>query len=93
VIATNIDAAFIRKMPHMLKLVTRFGDMDLVFSPAGSSPDMTRGSFARDQRACENVWLSPWLTSMPSSPRRLPANRPKDQRALPYLESLREQLG
>lgn len=29
-IETNIDAASIRNMPHMLNLVTRLGDLDLV---------------------------------------------------------------
>ena len=34
-VATRIDAAFLRNMPHMLHLVTKFGQMDLTFSPSG----------------------------------------------------------
>lgn len=63
-IETTIDSAFIRNMPHMLNLATRFGELDLVFTPAGSLKGY-----------------------------KVAANRPKDQRLLPYLESLREQLG
>lgn len=32
---TRIDAGFIANVPNMLNLVTDFGDMDLVFNPAG----------------------------------------------------------
>ena len=35
-VPTKIDGAFLANMPHMLNLVTDFGEMDLTFSPAGS---------------------------------------------------------
>ena len=34
-----LDAAFINNMPHMLNLVTKYGDMDLTFTPAGALKD------------------------------------------------------
>ena len=79
-------------MPHMLKLVTRFGDMDLVFSPAGElngyDPWFVRSQPARLRERL--VVAVADLDAIISS--KVAAHRPKDQRALPYLESLREQL-
>lgn len=34
-VRTKIDAGFNKNMPNMLNLTTDFGDVDLVFSPAG----------------------------------------------------------
>ena len=38
-VPTKIDGAFLANMPHMLNLVTDFGEIDLTFSPAGSAGD------------------------------------------------------
>jgi hypothetical protein len=38
-VATNIDAAFLANMPRMLNLTTKFGQMDLTFTPAGRLTD------------------------------------------------------
>jgi hypothetical protein len=92
-IETNIDAAFIRNMPHMLNLVTRFGDIDLVFTPAGTLKvyeqwlERSRRAQLRDGLIVTVASLDDIIAS------KVAANRPKDQRALPYLESLRDQLG
>jgi len=36
-VPTKIDGPFLANMPHMLNLVTDFGEMDLTFAPAGSA--------------------------------------------------------
>jgi hypothetical protein len=92
-IETRIDAAFIRNMPHMLNLVTQFGDIDLVFTPAGTLKSYDQW-FERSRRAQlrEGVVVAVAdLEDIIAS--KTAANRPKDQRSLPYLESLRDQLG
>ncbi len=92
-IDTNIDAAFIRNMPHMLNLVTRFGNVDLVFTPAGAVQGYEQW-LERSRRAQLRAGLIVAvadLNDVIASKRA--ANRPKDQRSLPYLESLRDQLG
>jgi len=92
-IETKIDAAFIRNMPHMLNLVTRYGDLDLVFTPAGALTSYEQWAVAarsaelREGLVVEVAALDDIIASKSA------ANRPKDQRSLPYLESLRDQLG
>lgn len=92
-IETRIDAASIRNMPHMLNLVTRFGDIDLVFTPAGTLTnyeqwlERSRRAQLRDGLVVAVADLDDIIASKAA------ANRPKDQRSLPYLESLRDQLG
>jgi hypothetical protein len=92
-IETRIDAAFILDMPHMLNLVTRFGDLDLVFTPAGTLKnyeqwlERARRAQLREGLVVAVADLDDIIASKSA------ANRRKDQRSLPYLESLREQLG
>jgi hypothetical protein len=92
-IETRIDAAFILNMPHMLNLVTRFGDVDLVFTPAGALKnyeqwlERSRKAKLREGLLVAVADLDDIIASKTA------ANRPKDQRSLPYLESLRDQLG
>ena len=91
-IETRIDAAFILNMPHMLNLVTRFGDIDLVFTPAGELKNYEQW-FERSRRAQlrgDLIVAVAELDDIIAS--KIAANRPKDQRSLPYLESLRDQL-
>ena len=79
-------------MPHMLNLVTRFGDIDLVFTPAGTLKnydqwlERSRRAQLREGLVVAVADLDDIIASKPA------ANRPKDQRSLPYLESLRDQL-
>ena len=92
-IATNIDAAFIRNMPHMLNLETAFGDMDLVFTPAGTLIGY-EGWLERSRRAQLREGLIVAVADLDDIiDSKRAANRLKDQRSLPYLESLRDQLG
>jgi hypothetical protein len=38
-VPTKIDGGFLASMPHMLNLVSDFGEMDITFTPAGSVGD------------------------------------------------------
>ena len=91
-VETRIDAAFIASMPHMLNLVTRFGDMDLVFTPAGALKNYEQW-FERSHRAQLREGLVVAVASLNDIiASKTAANRLKDQRSLPYLESLRDEI-
>ena len=89
---TRIDAGFIANMPNMLNLVTDYGDIDLVFNPAGQL-----SNFEQWNQRAESAQLEPGLVVAVAAlddiiASKTAANRLKDQRALPYLESLRDEL-
>ena len=89
---TRIDASFIASMPNMLNLVTDYGDLDLVFNPAGRLSD-----FEQWNQLAVSAQLEPGLVVAVAAlddiiASKSAANRLKDQRALPYLESLRDEL-
>jgi len=87
-----LDAAFIKNMPHMLNLVTEYGDLDLTFTPAGALNSYEEWR-ARARVAQLREGLSVVVASLDDIiASKVAANRPKDHRALPYLESLRDQL-
>jgi hypothetical protein len=87
-----LDGAFFANMPMMLSLVTDHGEMDLTFTPAGRA-----GGFDGWRRHATEEELSDGLLVLVASlddvidSKRL-ANRLKDQRDLPYLESLRDEI-
>lgn len=88
-----LDGAFPANMPLMLNLVTDLGEMDLTFAPSGGL-----GGFDEWDVHAIVVEISDGLAVHIASlddiiDSKRAANRPKDQRALPYLESLREQIG
>lgn len=88
-----LDGPFLANMPLMLNLVTEFGEMDLTFVPAGR-----RGGYDGWRVAATLEELSDGLFVVVASlddiiDSKRAANRPKDQMALPYLESLRDELG
>ena len=89
---TRIDAGFIANMPNMLNLVTDFGDMDLVFNPAGRLH-----GYEQWNESAVLAHLAPGLVVSVAAlddiiASKTAANRVKDQRSLPYLESLRDEL-
>lgn len=91
-VPTKIDGGFLANMPHMLNLVTDFGEMDLTFAPAGSAGDFNgwrQGATAEEIEEGLTVLVAS-LDDIIDSKRA--ANRPKDQMALPYLESLRDEI-
>lgn len=88
-----LDGAFLAKMPFMLNLVTDFGEMDLTFSPSGGL-----GGFQEWNEHAIVVDVSNGVSVHVASlgdviDSKRAANRPKDHMALPYLESLRDQMG
>ena len=92
-IETKIDAAFILNMPHMLNLVTRCGDVDLIFTPAGTLKNYEQWP-ERSRRAQLRAGLFVAVADLDDIiASKTAANRPKDQRSLPCLESLRDQFG
>lgn len=91
-VRTKIDARFIKNMPNMLNLTTDFGDVDLVFSPAGPL-----NGYEEWNNNAVFAELEPGLIIATASlddviESKTKANRPKDLRSLPYLESLRDEL-
>jgi hypothetical protein len=91
-VPTKIDCGFLANMPLMLNLVTDFGEIDLTFSPAGSTGDFDgwrRGATSEEIEESLTVLVAS-LDDVIDSKRA--ANRPKDQMALPYLESLRDEI-
>jgi hypothetical protein len=87
-----IDGRFLANMPIMLNLVTDLGDVDLTFSPSGGL-----GGFDEWSAQAIVVEIADGLSVRIASlddiiDSKRAANRPKDQMALPYLESLRDEL-
>jgi len=87
-----IDGPFLANMPVMLNLVTDLGDVDLTFTPSGGL-----GGFDEWSAHALSVEIAEGLSVRIASlddiiDSKRAANRPKDQMALPYLESLRDQL-
>jgi hypothetical protein len=87
-----IDGRFLANMPIMLNLVTDLGDIDLTFTPSGGL-----GGFDEWSEHALVVEIAEGLTVRIASlddiiESKRAANRPKDQMALPYLESLRDEL-
>lgn len=91
-VPVRIDAAFLANMPFMLNLVTDFGIIDLTFKPSGPLDGFQDwNSEASSQEVADGLFIRvASLDDIIASKRS--ANREKDLRALPYLESLRDVL-
>lgn len=88
----RIDGRFLEAMPLMLNLTTDVGDIDLTFQPAGPLE-----GYAGWTAAAVDVEIGPGVTVCIASlgdiiDSKRAAGRPKDAMALPYLESLLDQL-
>jgi hypothetical protein len=91
-VETRIDGPFLANMPHMLNLVTDLGEIDLTLTPAGprrNFDDWRRQAQEKEISTGLLVWVGS-LDDIIESKRA--ANRPKDLYALPYLESLRDEI-
>ena len=91
-VPTKIDGSFLENVPHTLNIVTDFGEMDLTFTPAGSTGEFNgwrQNATAEEIEEGLMVFVAS-LDDIIDSKRA--ANRPKDQMALPYLESLRDEI-
>lgn len=91
-VPTKIDGAFLANMPHMLNLVTDFGDLDLTFTPAGRA-----GTYSGWKKNATSELIDESLVVSVASlddiiDSKQAANRAKDHLSLPYLESLRDEL-
>lgn len=91
-VPASIDGPFLANMPVMLNLVTDLGDIDLTFAPSGGLGGFEEWSaHALSVEIAEGLYVRiASLDDIIHSKRA--ANRPKDQMALPYLESLKDQL-
>lgn len=89
-VPARLDAEFLANMPLMLNLVTDFGIVDLTFEPAGPNRGYAdwNADASTEEIAAGLVVRVAALDDIIESKRA--ANRAKDHRALPYLESLRE---
>ncbi len=91
-VAALLDGPFLANMPLMLNLVSDFGDVDLTFNPSGGLDGFdgwnVRATFVEiaDQITVRIAALDDIIASKRA------ANRPKDRMALPYLESLRDEI-
>jgi len=87
-----LDGPFLANVPSMLNLVTDFGELDLTFVPAGRAGGYEgwRTGATPEEVSDGLVVVVAGLDDVIDSKRA--ANRPKDQMALPYLESLRDQI-
>lgn len=79
-------------MPLILDLETDAGDLDVAFEPSGP-----RSDFDQWNAGAQDLDLGDGLAIRVASLQAIidsktAAGRPKDQMALPYLESLRDQL-
>jgi hypothetical protein len=91
-VETTIDGAFLHATPTMLNLVTTYGDLDVAFDPAGPKSgfdEWNANSLAIDVGDGLVVRVAALADVIQS---KAAANRPKDERALPYLESLQDQI-
>jgi len=87
-----LDGPFLANMPIMLNLVTDFGEINLTFVPAGRA-----GGYDGWRLGATEEDVSDGVTVVVASlddviDSKRAANRPKDQMALPYLESLRDEI-
>ena len=91
-VPVRLDGPFLASMPLMLNLITDAGILDITFVPAGAAGDYEgwrRGSTAEEIDDGLLIAVAS-LDDVIDSKRA--ANRPKDLGALPYLESLRDEL-
>jgi hypothetical protein len=91
-VAAPLDGPFLRNLPLMVNLTTRHGDLDVAFEPAGP-----RHGYGEWDAEASDVEIAEGLTIRVASldaviDSKRAAGRPKDERALPHLESLREEL-
>lgn len=91
-VPARLDGPFLAEIPFMLNLVTDFGDVDLTFNPSGEL-DGFDGWRSHAVLVEIGDGVSVYVGSLDDViASKRAANRPKDQRDLPYLESLRDQL-
>ena len=91
-VPTKIDGPFLANMPHMLNLVTDFGDLDIIFTPAGQAGDFAGWKSSATSEVIDDGLVVSVASLDDIIDSKQSANRAKDHVALPYLESLRDEL-
>ena len=91
-VAAPIDRAFLDAIPLMLNLVTEYGDLDIAFDPAGPKRGFSEWDADATPLDVGNNLIVRVAALADVIDSKTSANRLKDQRALPYLESLQDQL-
>lgn len=91
-VQNRIDAAFLANMPNMLNLLTDYGDVDLVFNPSGQLSNFEQWSLRAESAELEPGLIVAIAALDDIIASKSAANRLKDQKALPYLESLRDEI-
>jgi hypothetical protein len=91
-VPAHFDGPFLANMPFMVNLVTDYGDVDLTFAPSGALDGFDAWNVhAITVEIADGITVRvAALDDIIDSKRA--ANRQKDQMALPYLESLRDEL-
>ena len=89
-VETRLDAGFLASIPVILNLVTDHGILDLTFQPSGPLTD-----YEAWNAAASSEQIADHLTVRVASiddiiASKQAADRAKDRRVLPYLESLRD---
>jgi hypothetical protein len=87
-----LSGPFLAEIALTLDLTTDHGDVGLTFAPSGP-----RSGFEEWAAGAIRVEVGPGVPALVASlddviASKRAAGRPKDERALPYLESLRDQL-
>ena len=91
-VPTKIDGPFLANMSHMLNLVTDFGDLDITFTPAGQAGDFAGWKSSATSEVIDDGLVVSVASLDDIIDSKQSANRAKDHVALPYLESLRDEL-
>ena len=87
-----LDAPFLANMPFMVNLVTDLGVLDLMFEPAGPRHGFPEwNADASSEEIADGLVIRVASIDAIIDSKRA-ADREKDRRALPYLESVRDVL-
>ncbi len=91
-VETRLDAGFLANMPSILNLVTDHGILDLTFQPSGplKNYEAWNSAASSEEIADHLIVRVASIDDIIASKRA--ADRAKDHRVLPYLESLRDVL-
>ena len=92
-VAAPLDGPFLANIPVVLNLVTDLGDVDVTLTPSGELSGFDEwDEHAMVAEIADGLSVRVAALDDVIASKRA-ANRPKDRMALPYLESLREQMG
>ena len=91
-VSVKLDGGFLAAMPVMLNLTSRHGDIDIIFQPAGPLHGYDEWNHHATEVTIGNGIVIRIATLNDIIDSKRAAGRTKDIAALPYLESLRDEL-